>query len=139
GYTIGGAMTFSVLLIFLVPVIVLGVLGGLFMFLLPEEPVDLPRQTIRETFSQVLFNPRRHPDFSILWVGKLLMQVALAFLSTYQLYFRLDRLGFTAEEAGAKLALVGGIGIRVTMTFAVVSGILSDRLKRRRIFILMSA
>jgi len=139
GYTIGGSLTFSVLLIFMVPVIALAVLGGLFMFLLPEPTIELPRQSIRETFAQLLFNPRKHPDFSILWVGKLLMQIALAFLSTYQLYFLLDRLGFTATEAGTRLALVGGIGILVTMTFAVVSGILSDKLKRRRIFVLISS
>lgn len=138
GYTIGGSLTSSVLLIFLLPVAVLGVLGGLFMFLLPERIVDLPQQSIRQTFRQLVFNPRKYPDFSILWAGKLLMQIALTFLSTYQLYFLLDRLGFTAEEAGLRLSLVGGIGILVTMTFAVGSGILSDRLKRRRIFVLTS-
>jgi MFS family permease len=139
GYTLGGLLTSSLLLIFLVPVAVLAVLGGLFMFLLPERVVDLPRQSVGETFRQLLFNPRKYPDFSILWVGKLLMQIALAFLSTYQLYFLLDRLGFTAEEAGARLSLVGGIGILVTMTFAIGSGTLSDKLKRRRIFVLTSA
>lgn len=139
GYTIGGSLTWSIQLIFLLPVIVLGVLGSLFLFLVPERVADLPQQSIRETFRQLVFNPRRYPDFSILWVGKLLMQISLAFLSTYQLYFLLDRLGFTAEEAGVRLSLVGGIGIVVTMTFAIGSGILSDRLKRRRIFILISA
>lgn len=138
GYTLGGSLTGSVLMIFLVPVIALAVLGGLFLFLLPEPIIELPPQTIADTFRQLLFDPRKYRDFSILWVGKLLMQVGLAFLSTYQLYFLLDRLGFTAEEAGAKLALVGGIGILVTMTFAVVSGMLSDRLRRRRIFVLIS-
>jgi len=101
--------------------------------------VELPRQAIGDTFRQLVFNPRRHPDFSLLWLGKLCMQIALAFLSTYQLYFLLDRLGFSAAEAGAKLSLAGGIGIVVTMTFAIVSGTLSDRLKRRKPFILVSS
>lgn len=139
GYTIGGTLTWSVLLIFMVPVIVLAVLGGLFMFLLPEPVVDLPKQSIRDTFRQLVFNPRRHPDFSLLWVGKLFMQIALAFLSTYQLYFLLDRLGFTAKQAGVNLSLVGGIGILVTMTFAVASGTLSDKLKRRKPFVLIAS
>jgi MFS family permease len=139
GYTLGGMLTSSVLLIFLVPVAALAVLGGLFMFLLPEPVVELAPQSIRDTFRQLLFNPRKHRDFSILWVGKLLMQLALAFLSTYQLYFLLDRLGLTAAEAGARLSLVGGIGILVTMTFAITSGTLSDKFKRRRVFVLGSA
>lgn len=139
GYTIGGSLTFSVLLIFLVPVIALAVLGGIFMVVIPEPRVELPRQSIGETFRRLVFNPRRHRDFSLLWVGKLLMQIALAFLSTYELYFLLDRLGFSAAEAGVRLSIAGGIGIVVTMTFAVVSGMISDRIARRKPFIAVSA
>ena len=139
GYTIGGLLTFDVLLLFLVPIIVLAVVAVVFMVVIKEPVVELPRTTIAQTFRSLVFNPRRYPDFSWVWLGKLLMQVGLAFLTTYQLYFLLDRIGFTAEEAGANLALVGGIGILVTMTFAVVSGTLSDRLKRRKVFIYVAA
>jgi MFS family permease len=139
GYTIGGLLTGSSLLLFLVPVVALAVLGGLFMFLLPEPVVDLPKHTIGHAFRQLVFNPRRYPDFSILWIVKLFMQIALAFLSTYQLYYLLDRIGFTPEEAGIRLSLVGGIGILVTMTFAIVSGTLSDKWRRRKGFILGSS
>lgn len=139
GYTIGGLLTFDVLLLFLVPIIVLAVVAVVFMVVIKEPVVELPRTTIGQTFRSLVFDPRRYPDFSWVWLGKLLMQVGLAFLTTYQLYFLLDRIGFTAEEAGANLALVGGIGILVTMTFAVVSGTLSDRLKRRKVFIYVAA
>ncbi|MGX5682347.1 MFS transporter [Schumannella luteola] len=135
GYTIGGLLTTNLLLMFLVPVIVLAVLAALFMIAVAEPAVELPRTTLAQTFRLFVFNPRKHPDFSFLWLGKLLMQTALAFLTTYQLYFLLDRLGFTAEQAGSQLALVGGLGILITMTFAIVSGTLSDRLKRRKAFI----
>jgi len=139
GYTIGGLLTSSTLLLFLVPIIALAVVGTIWMLAIREPIVELPRTTIAQTFRSLVFNPRKHPDFSWVWLGKLLMQIGLAFLSTYQLYFLLDRLGFTAEEAGANLALVGGIGILVTMTFAVVSGMLSDRLKRRKAFIYIAS
>jgi Na+/melibiose symporter and related transporters len=139
GYTIGGLLTFDVLLLFLVPILALAVVGTIWMLAVKEPIVELPRTTIAQTFRSLVFDPRKHPDFSWVWLGKLFMQVGLAFLSTYQLYFLLDRLGFTAEEAGANLALVGGIGILVTMTFAVVSGMLSDRLKRRKAFIYIAA
>jgi MFS family permease len=126
GYTIGGLLTQSILL---------AVVAVVYMIVIPEPVIELPRTTVGQTFRSLVFDPRKHPDFSWVWLGKLLMQVGLAFLTTYQLYFLLDRIGFTAEEAGANLALVGGIGILVTMTFAIVSGTLSDRLKRRKIFI----
>jgi MFS family permease len=139
GYTIGGLLTGSLLLMFLVPVIALAVFGVVYMIVIREPIVELPLTTVGETFRRLVFNPRKHRDFSLVWLGKLLMQISLAFLTTFQLYFVIDRLGFTAEEAGSKLAVVGGIGILVTMTFAITSGILSDRLKRRKIFIYIAA
>ncbi|MGN6128139.1 MAG: MFS transporter [Humibacter sp.] len=139
GYTIGGLLTFNIVLLFAAPIIVFAVFAIIYMCVVPDRMVTLPHTTIAQTFRLLVFNPRRHRDFSLVWAGKFLMQVALAFLSTYQLYFLADRLGFTAEEAGQNLALVGGIGILVTMTFAVVSGMLSDKLKRRKLFIVTAS
>ncbi|GAA5031233.1 MFS transporter [Microbacterium fluvii] len=139
GYTIGGLLTFNALLLFGVPYLVLGIVVLLWACLIPDSSVELPTTTVAQTFRLMVFNPRMHRDFGFLWLGKLLMQIALAFLTTYQLYYLGDRLGFTPEEAGQKLALVGGIGILVTMTFAVVSGTLSDKLRRRRVFVITAA
>ena len=135
GYTIGGLLTWNIVVLFVAPIIVFAILAVVYMVVVPDPLVPLPHTTIRQTFRLMVFNPRKHRDFSLVWLGKFLMQMALAFLTTYQLYFLADRLGFTAEEAGQKLALVGGIGILVTMTFAIVSGTLSDKLKRRKAFI----
>ncbi len=139
GYTIGSFLTFDLVVLFTVPWALLGLIALVWILVIPERQIEIPRTTLRQTFALLVFNPRKYPDFGWVWLGKLLMQIALAFLSTYQLYFLADRLGFSSEEAGQRLALVGGIGILVTMSFAVLSGMLSDRLKRRRIFILISA
>lgn len=139
GYTIGGMLTGSMVVLFLVPWGVLALLALVWSIAIKEEAVEIPHTTLLQTFRLMVFNPRKQPDFALVWLGKLLMQLALAFLTTYQLYFLGDRLGFTPEEAGQRLALVGGIGIVVTMTFAVISGILSDKLARRKIFIMISA
>lgn len=139
GYTIGGMLTGNLVLLFTLPVIVLAVFALIFTFVYPDSTAPIAHTTVRETFGLLLFNPRKHPDFSLVWVGKFLMQTALAFLTTYQLYFLADRLGFTAEEAGQKLALVGGLGILVTMSFAVGSGLLSDKIRRRRVFVITAS
>ncbi len=139
GYTIGGMLTGNLVLLFALPVIVLGVFALIYSLVYPDSTAPVEHTTVGETFKLLIFNPLTHRDFSLVWVGKFLMQTALAFLTTYQLYFLADRLGFTAEEAGQKLALVGGIGILVTMGFAVGSGLLSDRLRRRKAFILTAS
>ena len=139
GYTIGGMLTGNLVLLFVVPVIAFAVLATVYMVTVPDPVVPIPTTTIARTFRLMIFNPAHHRDFSLVWVGKFLMQTSLAFLTTYQLYFLSDRLGFTAAEAGQKLALVGGIGILVTMSFAVLSGTMSDRLKRRKVFVASAA
>lgn len=136
GYTIGGLLTGNLLLLFVLPVAFLAVAALAYSIKFPDSLAPVERSSIADTFRSLVFDPRKHRDFSLVWIGKLLMQTALAFLTTYQLYFLADRLGFTAEEAGQKLALVGGIGIVVTMSFAIGTGILSDKFRRRRIFII---
>lgn len=139
GYTLGGLLTWNLMLLFCLPYALLAVVMLIWVFAVPDRNVSLPKTSVGETFRLMVFNPVQHRDFGFVWLGKFLMQTALAFLTTYQLYFLGDRLGFTPEEAGSRLALVGGIGILVTMTFAVVSGMLSDRLKRRKVFVITSS
>ncbi len=139
GYTIGGLLTGNIVLLFVLPVLVLAVFAAAYMVVFPDSTAPIEEATIAETFRMLVFNPREQRDFSLVWLGKLLMQTALAFLTTYQLYFLGDRLGLTPEQAGQKLAIVGGVGILVTMTFAVVSGMLSDKFRRRKLFIVIAS
>lgn len=139
GYSVGGLLTGDLVLLFLLPVLALGVFALLYSLTYRDSVAPIQRTTVGQAFRAMLFNPRKYPDFSLVWLGKFLMQTGLTFLTTYQLYYLADRLGFTAEEAGQKLALVGGIGILVTMGFAIGSGTLSDRLRRRRVFVISAA
>lgn len=85
-------------------------------------------------FKELAFNPFEHRDFSLVLVGKFLLQLGINFFTTYQLYFLLDRLELTLAEADQKLALLGGIGVLVGVGSAVVSGIVSDSIGRRKPF-----
>jgi MFS family permease len=141
GTLVGSLLTGDLPLLFLLPVAVFAVLFPLYAFTIPDRPAPAAtgRQPLWTVFRQLVFDPRKHRDFALVWLGRFLMQVGLTFLSTYQLYFLLDRLGLVPEEAGQRLAFVGGIGILLTTFFAVVGGILSDRLKRRKAFIYLAA
>lgn len=110
--------------------------------LLPDPAVRVAgkdRQSFAAVFRGLTFNPRRHPDLGWTWAGRFLIQLSLMFLATYQLYFLTDRLGYQLSEVTGLLALSGGIGLLMTSTGAVVSGILSDRLLRRKPFIYAAA
>lgn len=141
GVLTGSLLTANVLLLFLAPVAVFGLFFAVYAFVVPDRlPVKEDRHEPWWTvFAQLVFNPLKHRDFALVWIGRFAMQVGLTFLSTYQLYYLLDRLGLAPEDAGQQLAFVGGIGVLVTTLFAVVGGILSDRLKRRKPFIYLAA
>jgi MFS family permease len=137
----GSALTGNLLLMFLLPVAVLLVAFVFFVVVIPDRPAAFSgeHEPLSHVFTHLVFDPRRHRDFALVWLGRFLLQVGMTFFSTYQLYFLLDRIGLTPENAGRQLALVGGIGILVTTGFAVVGGILSDRLRRRKPFIYVAS
>jgi MFS family permease len=141
----GSILTGNLLMLFLAPVVVLAV-GALLFFLTIPDPVPAgtgtdadARGPITSVFRELLFDPRQHKDYTLVWLGRLMMQAGVTFFSTYQLYFLLDRLGFTPEDAGKRLAMIGGIGIVVTMSFAMLGGLMSDRIHRRKPFIYLAS
>ncbi|MFF1253771.1 MFS transporter [Pseudarthrobacter sp. NPDC058329] len=140
GAFLGGSMlTGNLLLLFLAPTIVIAMASVLFLFTVPDRPADLEKSTAHPGIIGVLrdlvFDPRKHRDFSLVWLGKFLLTIGIQFYATYQFFFLLDRLGLTPEDAGAKMALLGGLSLLVTMGGAIGSGFLSDRLHRRKPFI----
>lgn len=140
-YLLGAQLTGNLFVLFLLPVAVFAAASVVFFFTVKDgpAPADVARPSARELFGSFLFNPVKYSDFALVWLGKFLLQFGFTFFSTYQLYLLLDRLGFAAEEAAGRLALVSGISLLAMMGFAVLGGFLSDRLRRRKPFIYIAA
>ncbi|WP_433676934.1 MFS transporter [Microbacterium gorillae] len=138
---VGSLLLNNVVLLFLAPVAVFGLGVLLWVLVIPDSPAPERFQSVKvgSSLRSLLFNPLKHPDFSLVWVGKLCIGVGTAFFSTYQLYFLLDRLGFTAEQAGQQLAVAGGLALLATIGFTILGGFLSDKLRRRKPFIYIAA
>lgn len=140
-YYLGALLTGNLFTLFLLPVGVFAMASILFFITVKDgpAPADVTRPSMRELFGSFLFDPKQHPDFALVWVGKFCLQFGFTFYSAYQLYLLLDRLGYGPEEAASQLALVSGIGLLAMMGFAVLGGFLSDKLKRRKPFIYVAA
>lgn len=138
---VGSFLLGSLLLLFLLPVGVFAIGVLAWVLLIPDGPAAERFQAVKvgTALRSLLFNPRKYPDFSWVWLGKLFIGVGTAFFTTYQLYFLLDRLGFTAQEAGQQLAVVGGIALLATVGFTILGGYLSDKLRRRKLFVYVAA
>jgi MFS family permease len=130
------------LLLFLVP----GAIGVLFVLLFvtlvhEDDARDLARDpmTIQQLLAKYLFNPRKHPDFAWNWLGRFFFYTGISLNTTYTAYFFSERLGISLEDVAGIIASVSLGGILAITVGALGGGFLSDRLKRRRVFVLLGA
>ncbi len=145
GVGLASAFIGSNFLVFLVPGGVGFVAVALWAFLVHEESSldDLARDKLG--FSGLLkgmvFSPTAHPDFAWNWLGRLLFTTGQVFATTFTSLFFASRLSASGEVAdiGGFIAVVSLVGVVATAGGAFLSGTLSDRFQRRRIFVLGAA
>lgn len=85
-----------------------------------------------------LYNPAQHKDFSWNWLARFLFNFGVAFNTTFTAFFFASRTGSTVAEIGPLIALLGLLGVAAAAVGALGGGFLSDKLKRRRLFVLVS-
>jgi MFS family permease len=90
--------------------------------------------------SSFVFNPRQYPDFAWNWLARLLFMTGVTFASTFSSLFFASRLTTSGQVAdiGNIIIVFSTISIAVTGVGALLGGFLSDKLKRRRAFVLGS-
>jgi MFS family permease len=142
GIAITQAVQGNLLLAFMIPA-TLGVIGVLSLAaILPDRPADAlrrPSLDLLGLLKSYWVNPRLHPDFGWAWIGRFLISMGFAIMANYSVYYLTDKLGYKPEEV-PKLMLIGSaIGIVVTTTAAIAGGIVSDRMGRRKPFVVGAA
>jgi MFS family permease len=143
GSVIGAALVFSNYLVFLVP----GGIGFALIVLFAltaarENPRAVEPAGERLTFAAVLpnyvFNPRLHPDFGWNWLGRFLFMFGLTLNTTFTIFFVAQKAGTDIAGIAGLIALVSLGGVGAAALGALGGGWLSDRIKRRKIFILIA-
>ena len=98
----------------------------------PQAPTTPPAPLSLAGF----LSPLRHRDFALAWLTRGLVTLGYALGTTYLLYFLRDRVGLKDPAAGvfqANLAAGGALLLTV-----LLGGVLSDRLGRRKVFVIGS-
>ena len=87
-------------------------IGGFFILLFAVTLKDRrlvkaarPRWSLRELASTFYFNPRRSPDFAWAFAGRFLFVLAYAFLTTYQAYYLLQKIGSNEDDVAHQIFL----------------------------------
>jgi MFS family permease len=83
-------------------------------------------------------SPRQHPDFAWAWITRFLMNLGNALVILYLLYYLKDAVDLSDRDAeDGVFVLTAAYGVCTVLT-AVVGGIWSDRLGRRKVFVIAS-
>ncbi|HEX4401770.1 MAG TPA: MFS transporter [Galbitalea sp.] len=107
-------------------------------------PDNGSKNAAREPFSLGVFlhtfwvNPVKYPDFFWAFTGRLLLYTGYFAVTGYQLYILADYIGL-GKHAAAAVPLVGVASLAGIITAIVISGPLSDKLGRRKIFVFISS
>jgi len=143
GIGVAYAVSSSTLLIFVVPGVIGALLLALFPLIKPEgSSKDLPdadHVTVKSVVTSYGFNVRKYPDFAWNWLGRFVFFIGLYFNTTFGTFFYAQRLDLPVREVAGIVATVGMIGVLAAATGALVGGFLSDKLQRRRLFVMIAA
>ena len=133
-------LTGNALLLFLVPGVVGVVLVTLFVTLVHEDDsrgLPLERIGAAGVLRKYVYNPRKYPDFSWNWLARFFFYFGLTLNTTFTAFFFADRLGVSITEVSGVIGTLGGIGVLATTAGAIGGGFLSDRFRRRKVFLVL--
>lgn len=143
GVILASQFTGDPLLLFLVPGVIGVIFTTLFIALIKEADsrglVFADKMTVATAFARYVFNPRAHRDFSLVWAGRFLFYFGLTLNTTFTAFFFASRLGVGVDQVASVLVSLSLMGIVATTVGALGGGFLSDRLKRRRSFVLVAS
>ncbi|MBT8163597.1 MULTISPECIES: MFS transporter [Arthrobacter] len=123
-----------------------GAIGLVFMlafaFVLPDRPLTHPVVTekgLKAVLKTFWVSPRQNPDFAWAWISRFLMVLSTFMFTTFRLLYLQKEMGLPIKQAAAVMA-TGVLFYTIALVASTfLAGWLSDRLKRRKVFIFVSA
>ncbi|MDP9219165.1 MAG: MFS transporter, partial [Actinomycetota bacterium] len=134
--------TGSMLAMFMAPCIVAGVVMLLFAARLDDQrqlPADKGSWSLGEFARTFYVSPRANPDFAWAFASRFLFVTAYAFLTTYEVFFLLDRVGTSKHDVPQQVFLATLVQAVFVVGASLAGGKLSDRTGRRKVFVLAAA
>jgi MFS family permease len=97
-----------------------------------------PPFELRAFLASFWISPRSYPDFGWAWLTRFLVNLGNALGLLYLLYFLQDVLGFSSDEAENRVFVLTAIYALTLVLTTVVAGAWSDRIARRKVFVIWS-
>jgi MFS family permease len=129
---VGGSYLTAVLFVLLV-------LPILFILKDPQLPEDKKPEFHLGSFVRSFWvSPKAHPDFGWAWLARFLVSLSIAMITIYLLFFLTDHLLFDDETAGERQTVLLALYAGGTMITSVIGGYISDRMGKRKVFVIVS-
>lgn len=106
---------------------------------LEQVEVAVERVSWAETLKGFFVDPRKHPDFFWAFIARLVLIVGYWSIVSFQLYILDDYIGLGLEGANKVFPLATGILAIGIIVALVPAGVLSDRLGRRKPFVIVAS
>ncbi len=103
------------------------------------EKADKPPWSLSQCASTFYVKPWKSPDFAWVFSSRFMFVLAYAFLITYQAYYLLQKIGSASADVPQQIFLGTLTQAGVVIAASLISGRLSDRTGRRKIFVLTAA
>ncbi|WP_284774399.1 MFS transporter [Agrobacterium sp. lyk4-40-TYG-31] len=128
---------------FLIPTAIGLVSVLVFVLVIEDRPLtEAPQQTmpgVSELLGSFWVNPIKHPDFGYAWLSRFLVFFGFAVLTSYQVYYLMDHLKIPEAAIGDIMFISTLITAICVVGSSFVSGYMSDRMGRRKAFVLIAA
>jgi MFS family permease len=142
GLGIATAVSSSLTLQILIPAGI-AVLGSVVFAIVLKDPqvADAPRPPfdVVQFFSTFWVNPAKNPNFAWAWFSRLLIFFGVAAIQAYQIYYLLAVLHVNGKDVSQDLFLSTLVLTVGALIFAAIAGKISDIVKRRKPFVIVSA
>jgi MFS family permease len=139
GSAMAAALAGDALLMFAIPAAIGVATVALLVAVLKDRPAErghFAPYRFKEFLSTFYVSPRRHPDFVWNIISRFLIWMGLACVTTYQAYLLIDRFGYTTDTVAGGILLATLISTGGLVVGSAAGGMLSDRLGRRKPFVL---
>ncbi|MFT4307656.1 MAG: MFS transporter [Microbacterium sp.] len=137
GTYIAGWFSYSLFIVFVIPAILAIVGMVVFVLVLPDKqlPVKPPRISFREVIETIWVSPRKYPDFALAWWSRFLITFAGFGFTTFRFFYMEYHIGVPEEEIGLLIANTTLLYTGALVVTAWISGKISDKTERRKVFV----
>lgn len=140
GIILASMLVTTPIALFVVPGLIALVGGLIFVIAMRDQKIAVSPTPIstRSLLEGYWFNPRRYPNLAWVWLSKAFIYAALS-LGIYGVYLLSSRMGLDPAEVAGVVSTTSILSVGGAIIGAIGSGVLSDRLKTRKPFLIVSS